>query len=327
MAINSEQTKGLVQLREKFVSERKPIADFEQGTIHSKLDLLTVSDLRYLANFPSLVRHSIVDLELTSEQLADETSPVFDLVKASKKASQAADILEERFWKYLKAFDDELKSGFRLESIWDEPKYKTMAAHAGLDLKFVTLKFLSGFNPKEEAQKIKDEVISHFGFDELAKMYEPGGPALKLDRLIEASDRSPDGPNPVLFEAIAAQIVDDYSMSNWGANGFVKEGNVVLKMTPEKPGKLELKANEMALVEIGINKEKFTLSNETEEYFPNQPDVRYPPFAFTPALFKLKIQRQMSGLQNKELKFMVEADVHQSIAVYVAKYGKVINKP
>jgi hypothetical protein len=325
--MNKEQTQGLVQIRNKFVSEHKSISEIEVGTVHTRLDTLTIEELKYLGNFPSVIKNSIIDLELTDDQITEDASPVFDLAAASKKALKLATVLDERFDRYYKAFEDELKSGFRLESIWESPRYKTIAKSAGLDKDTVTLEFLSTLDAKAEAKRIKEKLVGHFGFDQLAKMYKPGGPALKLNRLIEESDDMPEGSNPVLFEAIAAQIVDDYCMEKHGDHGFVKQGNVILKLTsPSVFSGSEIKTGEMVVLEIGINPKKFKLSNQSEESFPNVPGRPFKPAQFVNTKLADSKRVELKTLSQNGVKFLVDAEIYQSEAYYSADFGKTVIK-
>jgi hypothetical protein len=324
MSMNTEQTKGLIGVRNKFVSDRKAIADLEAGTVHTNLDVLSLPDLRYLANFPNIMRNSIVDLELTDDQVQEETSPVFDLSAASTKARAAAQALESLFWEHSKLFNDELKSGFRLESVMAEPKYKTMAKLEGLDIDTVTLRFLSTFDARARAKSVKENVVKHFGFALLSKMYTPGGPALKLDRLIEEGfEGSKDGANPVLFEAIAAQIVDEFTLTNYGELGFVKRGNVMLKFAlPGSTGNFDLGPGEMRLVEAGVNPKRFTLSKATEDTFPNVPTKKCKSVSFTGPTLAQSIVKELNQAGG-DGKFIVKADLFFSVAEFSNSFGKV----
>ena len=329
--MNSEQRQGLLDLRNKFVADREKIASMEEGTVHTKLDVLTLDELRFLAQFPQTSRSAIVDLNVDDSQLADDLSPVRDLARAARDASKAALVLEADFTNVGKAFRDEMNSGFRLESVAGDRNvnYLQIFKDVGLVKERVTLKMLRDFDVKAEAQKIKDIILERFGFEELAKMHEPGGPALKLDRLIETGfEGMKDGPNPVLFEALAAQVVDDLTEREYGLTGYVKGGNVRLKIArPNDTGKMQVDKGIMFIVEVGLRPSAFTLEPTSEEYFPNTPQMRHKAISVKPAQELETIVRDFSDPKNGNLKFKVAATIHRKIGVFAEQFGFVIHKP
>jgi hypothetical protein len=156
-------------------------------------------------------------------------------------------------------------------------------------------------------------------------MYEPGGPAIRIDRLLEESKDMPGGPNPVLFEAVAAEIVDDYSAAYCGERGFVKGGNVRIKLVgPARLGNGAIAQGEMAAIEMGVNPKKFSLSPDAEDYFPSVPASTVRPIAFDRAEVVDTVRKKMESRSLKGLDFLVEADVSRQTATYRAGFGKVL---
>jgi hypothetical protein len=326
--MNTEQTQGLIQVRNKFVANHDNLASIEPGTVHTKLDRLTLSELRYLSSFAATVRSSVVDLNLSEDQVAEDTSPVYDIAQASRLAGRAIQSLEGSFSTVKKAFQEELFSGFRLESVMD-PNYAQIYLDVGLSLDAVTLKFLREFDVKVQAVKVIDEILGHLGFKELQKMYDPNGPALKLDRLMEVGfEGMKDGPNPALFEALASRVIDSVTESFYGVTGFVKKGNVRLKLAaPNDIGTTNLLPNMMLVVEIGVRPSSFTLSSATEEYFPNFPQARQRADQVSETVLLTKFIKEFQSNETGGLKFKVEIAVYEKTATFVSAYGKVSVRP
>ena len=327
--MNSEQTKGLLQVRDRFVADQANLASIEPGTVHTKLDVLTLNELRYLSSFPAVMRSTVVDLDVSEDQLVDDTSPIYDIAHAARLADRAIDALEGSFETVKKNFHQEMLAGFRLESVMVNPKYNEIMLDAGLKIETVTLRFLREFDAKVMAEKMIDRILVHLGFDELKKMYDPNGPALRLDRLIEAGfEGMKDGPNPALFEALAARVIDDVTEAAYGLKGFVKQGHVQLKIAhPSDVGTTNLPPGAMWLVEVGVRPSLFKLTEETETYFPNFPHTRIKPKKVSEVELLSEFVEEFESKATKGSKFKVAVSVFTKTATFLADYGKVIQRP
>lgn len=325
--MNSEQTQGLYKIRNRFVSERQLLSNIDDNELLGRLEVLPLPDLRYLADFSAAMRSALVDLELTDEQMRSEESPVKALSDASRKAIVAIHELESRYWERMKEFDGEMRSGFRLESVIAEPKYKTIARLNGLNLETVTIRFLQTFDARKSAQVAKSDLVKQFGYRALASMYQPGGPAIKLSRLIEDGFKQTKfGPNPVLFDAIATEIIDTFTKETYGEVGYVKRGVVNFKFSnPGESANLNLAYDEMRIIEVGLDPKKFKLSADTQEYFPSLPGKLYKPTDFEPATIAKSVIREMKD-EKTGLTFLVQADVYITRARYDGKFGHVSTK-
>lgn len=327
--MNKEQTHGLIQLRHKFLADQEKLASIEVGTLHSNLENLTIGELRYLGNFTQVMRSSLVDLELSNEQLVEDTSPISDLAKAASQAYRTAEALELKFEEVKKAFLDDMKSGFRLESVMENPKYNLILEEVGLKHSHVTHKFLNKFDVVQQVRDSKKKVLDLFGFNELIKMYKPGGPALRLDRLIEENFDGAEGePNPALFEAIAAEIVDQITTDEYGIIGFVKQGNVRLKIAhPKDIGTTRIPKNEMRIVEIGVRPKAFTINENIEESFPNIPGLPHKADMVSEVEEIATTDRKFRYKGSSGLFFDVTATVYRKQATFYTKFGSVTVKP
>jgi hypothetical protein len=326
--MNTNQVKGLQRLRDNFVSGNSALSELDFGTVHTKLDSLTIKDLRYLAIFPSLVNNSVIDLELSMEQVQDDTSPVYDIAKAAKVAGKKASQLEDAFGSLRAAFMDHMASDFRLESVIEEPNYKEILNEVGLNEETITITFLRSFDPIKAAQAVKDEILGHFGYSELVKMYVSGGPAILLDRLIEREPNSKDqGPNPVLFEALAGRMMDSFCEERYGKLGFVNsKGNVTIKLVNTDGGKFQIPPNAMVMFEAGLSPLAFKITEGFEDSFPNTPTMRIRAVSYKPASLLSSIDHIFSD-KASGADIVVRAQIFESQAAFKQATGSVTVKP